>query len=965
MKRFLFLIIFTVIIFETVFCLNKIRYRDFDWYIYETNNFYIYYYKDAEFLAKIAAIYAEQAYSRLSSAFGFKSKEKIPLFIYDSHQAFTTTNVTLSFLGEGTGGFTEPFKNRIALPGNGSLKAFREVIIHEIVHAFQFNIIYGEGMRSYTTLYKDLFIPLWVMEGQAEYFADDFDTIGDMILRDAVINNRLIPLDKLEGFNHLEEVYLAYKEAQSVFMYIANRYGEDKIPEFIKLFNNELGIDGIFKKVLKKDINDFKKEWEFYLKKKYWTHIQGRDMPEKYGPKLTDNNHQYIVYNQAPVFSPDGSKIAFISSKSGNRAIYVMRNDGRDLKEVFSNRFEGIAVDGFPLSWASDNKTLFFVSKERGIKYIFKGNIETEEIEKIVIPEFDNLFSPAISPDGKYLAFTAIKDGFSDIYIYNLENKEVINITKNVFANNYPTWSFDGTAILFTEERNEHNRIIYYNLKTGEKKFITKAVTYDYLSPRFLNDKEIVCISDKNGIYNIWKIDLKNGNEQQLTNVINGIFSVSACENYLTYAYYEDACYNIYKYLLVKKQEFVEIPLIYSENILKEKQISLNRKFNFKKNFDFELKVPEEGDDKEFRNQIENMASKIIKNNQKYSLTFTPDMLFALIGFSTETGPIGGAYLLLSDMLGDNNLSLLANFIPGFYSQFDFSYLYLKLPFDVWFNFFYHQNIYQLYDLATGTFFSQLDITEIGGNLLLNYPLNLYANLGLNLSAKRITDKYTNYDKNSSFIFNDNETNILNTLTFYFVNDFTFFRDFWAFSGDLFLVYIETADKIFGGTKTYTIYEIDLKKHFDLSSLIYKNLSFSFRILGAMTEGVDRPYFLFGGINTVRGLRYGEYKGDKVILTNYELRYTLVKNLNFQLWPLTFLMFKNIKISLFDDAGIVKTGPIDRISGEEIKNGLGIGFIFDTFIIQRQYVPLRFDFARRTDTGDETWKFYFSFNIGW
>ncbi len=966
MKKLILSLLLILITISNAFALNKIRYKDFKWYIYETENFYIYYYKGAEFLAKMSAIYAEEAYNKLSRELNFKSKEKNPLFIYDSHQAFTTTNITQSFIGEGTGGFTEMFKNRVVVPTNGSLKSLREVIFHEMTHVFQYKIIYGEGMLSYASLYKDLFIPLWVMEGSAEYFAEDFDTIGDMILRDAVINNRLIPIDKLDSFSHLEEVYLAYKEAQTIFIYLSNKYGKGKISEFINGFRGDAGMDAIFKKVFKKEISDFQKEYEFYLKKKYWSQVQGRDTPEKYGPKLTENDHRHIVYNQAPTFSPDGKYIAFISTREGNRAIYIMRNDGKELKQVFSNRFEGISVDGFPISWANDNKTIYFVSKEKGKKYIFKGNIETGELEKILIPEFDNLFSPAISPDGKYIAFIALKDGFSDVYLYNIEKKETINITKNIFMNNYVSWSGDGSSLIFTEERNDYSRLVILELNTGNKKFITKPVKYDYLAPRFLNEKEIVCLSDKTGVFNLYKIDLKTGNEYQMTNIINGIFNPSVSDNYITYAYYEDACYNIYKYLISKKQKFVEIPLIYNEALIKNKEKEQGKILRYEKKYEYkyDIKTPNEGDDEEFKKEIEKIAEKIIKNNEQYSLKFTPDIFFALLGFSTDTGPVGGAYILTSDMLGDHNLAIIANFIPGYFSQFDFSYLLLKLPFDLGFNFFYHQNIYKLYDINTNSFFSQLDTTEIGGNLQMSYPLNLYASLGLILGTKKITDKYINYDTSSIYLFNDNEINFLNTLTFYFVNDFSFWRDFWTYSGDFILFYVEMADKIFSGTKTYTIYEMDLRKYFDLSSFVYKNLSFNLRILGAMTEGPDKPYFLLGGLNTVRGLKYGEYEGDKVIITNYELRYTLAQNFNFTIWPLQFLMFKNLKIAFFDDAGIVKTGIIDKLSNEEIKNGIGISLIIDAFLIQRQFLPVRFDLAKRTDIGDDSWKFYFSLSTG-
>ena len=83
----------------------------------------------------MVAIYAEEAFVRDSAILKFQSKNRIPLFVYENSLDFSATNITLSFLGEGTGGFTESFKNRIALPATGSFKALREVVYHEIAHA--------------------------------------------------------------------------------------------------------------------------------------------------------------------------------------------------------------------------------------------------------------------------------------------------------------------------------------------------------------------------------------------------------------------------------------------------------------------------------------------------------------------------------------------------------------------------------------------------------------------------------------------------------------------------------------------------------------------------------------------------------------------------------------------------------------------------------------------------------------
>ena len=55
------------------------------------------------------------------------------------------------------------------------------------------------------------------MEGMAEWTAQHWESQGEMVLRDAVLNDQVIPLNMLESFDHFEQVYMAYKESQSIF----------------------------------------------------------------------------------------------------------------------------------------------------------------------------------------------------------------------------------------------------------------------------------------------------------------------------------------------------------------------------------------------------------------------------------------------------------------------------------------------------------------------------------------------------------------------------------------------------------------------------------------------------------------------------------------------------------------------------------------------------------------------------
>src|ERR1044071_1504343 len=145
---------------------NNVRVDKFEWLHVQTEHFDIYYYKKEEALVPRMAYYLEQAWNEVGDKLNFKVQGRTPFFFYSDHNQFEQTNVVP--IGEGTGGVTEAFKNRLLIFNDGSQAWLKHVIPHEFTHVVQFNVLYGGWWKS-VRLLKSPFYPLWFMEGMAEY----------------------------------------------------------------------------------------------------------------------------------------------------------------------------------------------------------------------------------------------------------------------------------------------------------------------------------------------------------------------------------------------------------------------------------------------------------------------------------------------------------------------------------------------------------------------------------------------------------------------------------------------------------------------------------------------------------------------------------------------------------------------------------------------------------------------------
>ena len=125
---------------------NIVQYNDFDWSYIQTEHFDIYVYGPGLDNADLVAKESEEAYEKLSILLDWKLKNRVTIIVYNSHNEFQQTNVVKQYMQEGIGGVTELYKNRVVIPFDASLIEFKNVLHHELLHAFINDCVYGGSL---------------------------------------------------------------------------------------------------------------------------------------------------------------------------------------------------------------------------------------------------------------------------------------------------------------------------------------------------------------------------------------------------------------------------------------------------------------------------------------------------------------------------------------------------------------------------------------------------------------------------------------------------------------------------------------------------------------------------------------------------------------------------------------------------------------------------------------------------
>jgi len=134
-----------------------------------------------------------------------------------------------------------------------------------------------------------------------------------------------------------------------------------------------------------------------------------------------------------PTWSADGSMIAFASSRSGARQLFVMNADGSNIRQV--TNLENM---GGRSSWSPDGTKLTFYAGPEANRNIYVINVDGTNLMQLTNGG-DNL-GPSWSPDGNWIAFTSFRDGNNEIYVMHPDGTDVKNLTNNSGSDWQPRW---------------------------------------------------------------------------------------------------------------------------------------------------------------------------------------------------------------------------------------------------------------------------------------------------------------------------------------------------------------------------------------------------------------------------------------------------------------------------------------------------------------------------------------------
>ncbi|NEX60261.1 Tol-Pal system beta propeller repeat protein TolB [Noviherbaspirillum galbum] len=174
----------------------------------------------------------------------------------------------------------------------------------------------------------------------------------------------------------------------------------------------------------------------------------------------------YKGNNSAPSWSPDGSRLAVALSREGLTQIFMVNADGTGLRRLASSN----GIDTEP-QFAPDGQSIYFTSDRSGGPQIYRMSLNGGEPQRVTFRGSYNI-SPRVSPDGKTIAYISRRDGKFQLYALDLTNDQEIRLSDTV-KDESPSFSPNGRYIMYATESGRRGTLAVVSVDGSVKHRLT------------------------------------------------------------------------------------------------------------------------------------------------------------------------------------------------------------------------------------------------------------------------------------------------------------------------------------------------------------------------------------------------------------------------------------------------------------------------------------------------------------
>jgi hypothetical protein len=497
---------------------NRVQYQKFFWKYYQTENFNTYFSQDGLELGKFVAQVAEKELHGLEEFIEYGLQRRASIAVYNSFDEMQQSNIGLGIDWQNTGGITKLVNNKMLVYFDGNHENLRRQIRQGIAGVLVQNVLFGDDLGEFAANQTLLDLPKWITDGYIEYAGEEWNTMLDDQLKNALLSG------DYKNFYQLafEKPNLA---GHAFWFYFGNKYGRSKTTYLLYLSRIYRNLNSATQKIAKKKFKDVLKDFMAEEAQKYFKDVRGRRVAPRGQLSVVEEigKKDFIRFNANP--TPRSLAYASVEFKQGKYSVVYHPNfvDRKVLLTFGARTGENEINPNYPLlAWDGKGTRLAVVYNDQGKTKLFVYDaVNRVKTIKQDLPQFTQIQDMKYMLDANTLIFSAIKSGQTDIFVYKIDKQNTEQVTNDIYDDLDASFvAFPGkTGIIFSSNRpsanaenndtaisaSHYNIFLIDNWNKSDFKQVSQLSDLRFGNARFpsqYNTSHFTFVSDENGIGN-------------------------------------------------------------------------------------------------------------------------------------------------------------------------------------------------------------------------------------------------------------------------------------------------------------------------------------------------------------------------------------------------------------------------------------------------------------------------------
>ncbi len=500
---------------------NRLQFRKFHWQYYQTQNFNTYFSEDGQELAKFVLQVAEKELPGIESFVEYSLQRRANIVVYNSFNDLQQSNIGQGIDWQNTGGVTKLVNNKMVVFFNGDHNDLRRQVREGIARILTENVLFGDDLGEFAGNQAILDLPQWLTDGYIAYAGENWSSTLDDDLKNEIHSGKY---RKFYQFA-FEKPLLA---GHAFWYFIEEKYKKENVTYLLYLARVYKNLNRASLQVAKKKFNNLLAEFMEFESDKYEAdgsrrrnYLKGTEITSVTIGKRID----YFHFNVNP--NKQNGSFAVVQYKKGQYRLLLNEEDKDKtlLKFGVRSNLDEINPNYPMMAWDPKGTRLSVLYSEEGrIKlFVFDVITRVKPYKRDLTDRFDQVQDMKYMLDSRTILFSAVKNGHSDIYTYDIENDKIKQVTNDVYDDLDPSFvAFPNkTGIIFSSNRpsafargsdtvlphNNYNIFLITDFATNKAELnqITQLSHLRFGNARFptqYNTSHFTFVSDENGVGN-------------------------------------------------------------------------------------------------------------------------------------------------------------------------------------------------------------------------------------------------------------------------------------------------------------------------------------------------------------------------------------------------------------------------------------------------------------------------------